>query len=155
MYSYHKYAIVTSRIGDWSLLSVACTQKSLWATSTTWPGIYDEYSIVLLSGVLKMDWQYSCGTFSGSQIPQRWIFAGMGCMAIINAYAMRICLSIAITEMVKPSSTTSNGTVSDTTCPSSEAISVTPRSGGTYEWDEYTQVRHTTWTTRWITKYYD
>ncbi|XP_050591921.1 putative inorganic phosphate cotransporter [Bombus affinis] len=36
------------------------------------------------------------------RIPQRWIFAIMGFLALFNAYAMRVCLSITITEMVIP-----------------------------------------------------
>ena len=39
---------------------------------------------------------------TGGRIPQRWIFAIMGFLALFNAYAMRVCLSITITEMVIP-----------------------------------------------------
>lgn len=38
--------------------------------------------------------------YAGGRIPQRWIFAIMGFLALFNAYAMRVCLSITITEMV-------------------------------------------------------
>ncbi|CAK9834371.1 Putative inorganic phosphate cotransporter [Anthophora retusa] len=41
-------------------------------------------------------WRTCCG-----RIPQRWIFAIMGFLALFNAYAMRVCLSITITEMVR------------------------------------------------------
>lgn len=40
-------------------------------------------------------------------IPQRVILAIMGFLAIANAYTMRVCLSVAITQMVKkPNHTT-------------------------------------------------
>lgn len=71
---------------------------------------------------------------------QRWVFAVMGSLAVVNAYAMRICLSIAITQMVKPQENSSNSTVLDKTCPSSESTSSISSGTGTYEWDEYTQV---------------
>lgn len=46
----------------------------------------------------------------GFIIPQRVVLAIMGFLGIMNAYAMRICLSVAIIEMVKrnPSSGTNN-----------------------------------------------
>ncbi|XP_032684299.1 putative inorganic phosphate cotransporter [Odontomachus brunneus] len=39
-------------------------------------------------------WKTCC-----NRVPQRWVFAIMGVLAIVNAYSMRVCLSIAITEM--------------------------------------------------------
>lgn len=35
-------------------------------------------------------------------IPQRYVLGLMGFLAVVNAYTMRISLSIAITEMVPP-----------------------------------------------------
>ncbi|XP_043464844.1 putative inorganic phosphate cotransporter isoform X4 [Leptopilina heterotoma] len=72
------------------------------------------------------------------RIPQRWVFAVMGFLALFIAYAMRVCLSIAITEMVIPH--TDNGTKEETEgqCP----IENDPKestAGGTYDWDENTQ----------------
>lgn len=34
-------------------------------------------------------------------IPQRYVLAIMGLLAIANAYTMRVCLNLAITQMVK------------------------------------------------------
>lgn len=34
-------------------------------------------------------------------IPQRYVLAVMGLLAIANAYTMRVCLNLAITQMVK------------------------------------------------------
>lgn len=35
-------------------------------------------------------------------IPQRYVLGIMGFLAIVNAYTMRVTLSVAITEMVEP-----------------------------------------------------
>ncbi|XP_012271666.1 putative inorganic phosphate cotransporter isoform X2 [Orussus abietinus] len=73
------------------------------------------------------------------RVPQRWVFAVMGFLALFNAYTMRICLSIAITEMVVPEAGHHNESRDDT-CPMENNTSDSPvSSGGTYDWDEYTQ----------------
>lgn len=54
------------------------------------------------------------------KIQQRWVFAIMGFLALFNAYTMRVCLSITITEMVAP-------------------LNQTNIQSGTYAWDESTQ----------------
>ncbi|XP_046434551.1 putative inorganic phosphate cotransporter isoform X2 [Neodiprion fabricii] len=74
-------------------------------------------------------------------IPQRWVFAVMGFLAVTNAYTMRICLSLAITEMVSTSATSANDTSLDDTCPDldSSTSSNSSSSSGTFEWSEYTQ----------------
>ncbi|XP_011152282.1 putative inorganic phosphate cotransporter isoform X2 [Harpegnathos saltator] len=57
-----------------------------------------------------LTWKACC-----NRVPQRWVFAVMGVLAVLNAYSMRVCLSIAITEMtVVDNKTHSN---SDNTCP--------------------------------------
>ncbi|XP_023247678.1 sialin-like [Copidosoma floridanum] len=77
------------------------------------------------------------------RIQQRWIFAVMGFLGLFNAYAMRICLSIAITEMTVPVNITEE--LIDDTCPdleqplTSNATVVLPPHRGTYVWSEYTQ----------------
>lgn len=65
----------------------------------------------------------------------------MGSFAIINAYTTRICLSMAITKMVKPMGTMSNRS-SHNTCAVSLSLPMYTYSGGgrMYDWDEYTQV---------------
>ncbi|XP_051157949.1 putative inorganic phosphate cotransporter isoform X5 [Leptopilina boulardi] len=72
-------------------------------------------------------------------IPQRWVFAVMGFLALFIAYAMRVCLSIAITEMVIPQ--TDNGTKTEEgTCPIDKNDPPKESTvGGTYAWDEETQ----------------
>ena len=67
----------------------------------------------------------------------------MGFLALFIAYAMRVCLSIAITEMVVPEK--ENDTILDEgTCPvyldESSKKNITTH-GGTYEWSQSTQVR--------------
>ncbi|XP_011496713.1 PREDICTED: sialin-like [Ceratosolen solmsi marchali] len=73
-------------------------------------------------------------------VPQRWIFALMGFLALLNAYAMRVCLSIAITEMVmQPNSST----IADGSCPSNIHISGNSTADNTnkgiYNWNEEEQ----------------
>ncbi|KAL0099190.1 hypothetical protein PUN28_020042 [Cardiocondyla obscurior] len=72
----------------------------------------------------------------GNHLPQRWVFAIMGFLAILNAYTMRICLSITITEMTNPI----NHTFTDDTCPA-QAKNSTKETDDVerYDWDEYTQ----------------
>ena len=63
--------------------------------------------------------------------------------AVCNAYAMRSCLSIAITEMTVPIKPDENISA-DETCPSENLSLVTNETEthrGTYEWNEYTQVK--------------
>ncbi|XP_048508610.1 putative inorganic phosphate cotransporter isoform X2 [Athalia rosae] len=64
----------------------------------------------------------------------------MGLLGVTNAYTMRICLSIAITEMVAAGETSTNDTNGDDTCPSYQGNTTsTNNSGGSFHWDEYTQ----------------
>ncbi|XP_017798778.1 PREDICTED: putative inorganic phosphate cotransporter [Habropoda laboriosa] len=78
-------------------------------------------------------WRACCG-----RIPQRWIFAIMGFLALFNAYAMRVCLSITITEMVRTPETEAP---SDNGCSAMEEdrkVVNTTRSTNNaqqYEWD--------------------
>ncbi|XP_014223244.1 putative inorganic phosphate cotransporter [Trichogramma pretiosum] len=76
-------------------------------------------------------------------IPQRWIFALMGFLGLFNAYAMRACLSITITQMVVP--TTHAFISEDETCRFNDTISTNTTvypdvtSKGIYNWDETLQ----------------
>ncbi|KAJ8682771.1 hypothetical protein QAD02_018563 [Eretmocerus hayati] len=78
-------------------------------------------------------WRRHC-----AYIPQRWVFAIMGFLALVNAYAMRVCLSITITEMTAPLNKSEH---LDNTCP----VQPSDKSGGkvsgngTFQWDEETQ----------------
>ena len=77
----------------------------------------------------------------------------MGFLGLFNAYAMRACLSITITQMVVPPEHTTE--FKDDTCQLLENMTQTagnssggnappqPLHGGTYEWSEYTQVYYT------------
>uniref|UniRef100_V5GIW1 Sialin n=1 Tax=Anoplophora glabripennis TaxID=217634 RepID=V5GIW1_ANOGL len=73
-------------------------------------------------------------------IPQRYILGIMGFLAVVNAYTMRVSLSIAITEMVASSNETDSVDVD--ACPAdnstSSSGSVTD-SNILYDWDETTQ----------------
>lgn len=78
---------------------------------------------------------------AGSRLPQRWIFAIMGFLAILNAYTMRICLSITITEMAVPL----KHNYTDDTCLNEKDISNKTKNvmdADRYHWDEYTQVKN-------------
>ncbi|KAF7406351.1 hypothetical protein HZH68_005720 [Vespula germanica] len=67
-------------------------------------------------------------------VPQRLVFAVMGFFAIFNAYVMRVCLSIALTQMVIPSNKTTNASL-DNTCPVfQEDQPVEQKLSGTYDW---------------------
>nr|CAD7456924.1 unnamed protein product [Timema tahoe] len=83
--------------------------------------------------------------------PQRYIFAVMGFFAIANAYTMRICLSLAITEMVTHHSPSNSSKKPDPdACPANPEDFQSPsmvrtleytrfQSAGTFDWDERTQ----------------
>ncbi|XP_053987943.1 putative inorganic phosphate cotransporter isoform X1 [Hylaeus volcanicus] len=76
------------------------------------------------------------------RIPQRWVFAVMGFLALFNAYAMRVCLSITITEMVYPS--TSENHTEDVCEYEPDVFAVTNLTrtsvnGKRYDWDGITQ----------------
>ncbi|XP_015588670.1 putative inorganic phosphate cotransporter isoform X2 [Cephus cinctus] len=74
--------------------------------------------------------------YRGVRVQQRWVFAIMGFLAVFNAYTMRICLSLAITEMVIP---LESHNYTDDTCSYSDTPSSGSSGAGTYDWDEYTQ----------------
>ncbi|XP_037805915.1 putative inorganic phosphate cotransporter [Lucilia sericata] len=69
-------------------------------------------------------------------IPQRVILAIMGFLAILNAYTMRISLSIAITELVVKKNHTEGG---DTAVCPADNLDSESSSGGTFEWSEELQ----------------
>lgn len=61
----------------------------------------------------------------------------MGFLAIVNAYTMRICLSIAITEMVVTKTTNESSTGDYCEAPGSDSDDSS--SGGDFEWSESLQ----------------
>ncbi|KAG7210886.1 hypothetical protein KM043_012367 [Ampulex compressa] len=111
----------------------------------------------LNNAIAKEEWLYNCATPSIGyslrmlsnwkaccvHVPQRWVFAVMGFLALLNAYAMRVCLSITITEMVQIPSHTTNAIVDDTCNISQDDIHNNNEkktvSSDVYDWDEYTQ----------------
>lgn len=73
-------------------------------------------------------------------VPQRVVLSIMGFLAIVNAYTMRICLSVAITEMVKKTVSNSSIEAGDTCPVIDEGTSSGGATGdGTFEWDEQLQ----------------
>ncbi|XP_058793477.1 sialin-like [Phymastichus coffea] len=83
-----------------------------------------------------------------SHIPQRYVFALMCFLGLFNAYAMRSCLSIAITEMVSNANITVAHndvcTYDNIALPSNNSINggntnSMNTSKDTYNWDQYTQ----------------
>lgn len=82
----------------------------------------------------------------GAGVPQRLVFAVMGFFAIFNAYVMRVCLSIALTQMVIPSNKTASAASLDNTCPvfpEDHHNTVEHKQSGTYNWTVGQQVRVT------------
>ncbi|XP_014203438.1 sialin-like [Copidosoma floridanum] len=77
-----------------------------------------------------------------SRIPQRWIMAIMSFFALFNAYTLRICLSIALTQMIIPRNHYENASRAET-CPEygdyASIINVTTVTKGIFNWSEYTQ----------------
>jgi ACS family sodium-dependent inorganic phosphate cotransporter len=66
------------------------------------------------------------------------VLAIMGFLAITNAYTMRICLNMAITEMVKKVSY-GNETLAEDVCLENEVEGGETSTGGEYEWSEELQ----------------
>ncbi|KAJ0177134.1 hypothetical protein K1T71_007143 [Dendrolimus kikuchii] len=83
-------------------------------------------------------------------IPQRYVLAVMGLLAIANAYTMRVCLNLAITQMVKKTTAVEGDAHYDpNACPdksivsnvTSEVAAILLRSDDPvqFEWSEVTQ----------------
>lgn len=76
-------------------------------------------------------------------IPQRYVLGVMGLLAVCNAYIMRMCLNVAITQMVFASESSNNSTaVSDSlVCPADEGIGGegSSRPHALFDWSESTQ----------------
>lgn len=72
-------------------------------------------------------------------IPQRWVMAIMGFLAVANAYTMRVCLNIAITQMVRKRAHSENA--DGGTCPGGYDIHVDSEDMETsgFDWNEETQ----------------
>lgn len=63
----------------------------------------------------------------------------MGFLAIVNAYTMRICLNVAITEMVKKIPPPTDNSTKGQFCPVPGGGSDGPVGGGDFEWSETLQ----------------
>lgn len=64
----------------------------------------------------------------------------MGFLAIVNAYTMRICLNVAITEMtIKKYRNDTGGELPEGTCPADPDSPGGGTNNGTFEWDEQLQ----------------
>ncbi|KAE8743199.1 hypothetical protein FOCC_FOCC011227 [Frankliniella occidentalis] len=50
-------------------------------------------------------------------IAQRYVFAAMGMLAMVNCYTMRACLSVAINEMTPPPYTSPSAAAGEDSCP--------------------------------------
>jgi hypothetical protein len=76
---------------------------------------------------------------SGFFLPQRVVLSIMGFLAIVNAYTMRICLSLAITEMVikKPIDNSTDGMQGY--CPEPNSNSTISSGGGDFDWSSTLQ----------------
>ncbi|KAK3916118.1 Putative inorganic phosphate cotransporter [Frankliniella fusca] len=79
-------------------------------TGPAWPARCPPAATMLLAGCLaklKTEW-----------IPQRYVFALMGMLGMINCYTMRSCLTVAINEMSRPPyKSPTAAAVSDDSCP--------------------------------------
>ncbi|CAG9786231.1 unnamed protein product [Diatraea saccharalis] len=78
-------------------------------------------------------------------IPQRYILGVMGLLGVCNAYTMRVCLNLAITQMVnhtKSSNESMTNLFDDDTCHNelnSTSSSAASKPHAIFEWDEKTQ----------------
>ncbi|KAL4712286.1 hypothetical protein ACJJTC_004048 [Scirpophaga incertulas] len=71
-------------------------------------------------------------------IPQRWVMAIMGFLAVANAYTMRVCLNIAITQMVRRR--VHVGEADDGACHVDvDVVATEATEVGGFEWSEETQ----------------
>ncbi|XP_053961369.1 putative inorganic phosphate cotransporter [Anastrepha ludens] len=70
-------------------------------------------------------------------VPQRVILSIMGFFAMLNAYTMRVSLSVAITELVVKKNQTDDG--SDVAICAADSIDSGSSSSGIYEWSEELQ----------------
>lgn len=68
-------------------------------------------------------------------LPQRVVLSIMGFLAIVNAYTMRICLNVAITEMVVKK-TLGNDSDSSQFCIVEGGENEDSLGGGEYDWYE-------------------
>lgn len=84
--------------------------------------------------------------YTGLKLPQRWIIVILGFLSLFNEYAMRICLSITITEMTLPPNNTMSLT-DETSCSTSNHRNITHvaiaenSNVDKYNWSEHTQVK--------------
>ncbi|XP_026752401.2 putative inorganic phosphate cotransporter [Galleria mellonella] len=76
-------------------------------------------------------------------IPQRYVLGVMGLLGVCNAYTMRVCLNLAITQMVRLNKT-SKAHVDENACPSDDVINnvttiVAEKPYAIFDWDQSTQ----------------
>ncbi|XP_037911071.1 putative inorganic phosphate cotransporter isoform X2 [Hermetia illucens] len=72
-------------------------------------------------------------------VPQRIILAIMGFLAICNAYTMRICLSVAITQMVISKTHPPGAEVGEGECAIDDEYESESSSSGEFDWSEELQ----------------
>lgn len=77
--------------------------------------------------------------FIGFIIPQRVVLSIMGFLAIVNAYTMRICLNVAITEMVVKRTRNDSDNEGGQYCYAEGSESESAVGGGDFEWSEKLQ----------------
>ncbi|XP_063362118.1 putative inorganic phosphate cotransporter isoform X1 [Cydia amplana] len=71
-------------------------------------------------------------------VPQRWVMAIMGFLAVANAYTMRVCLNIAITQMVRRKAASTG--YAEGSCPAEvEETTADPNDLSGFDWNEETQ----------------
>ncbi|CAH4029407.1 unnamed protein product [Pieris brassicae] len=74
-------------------------------------------------------------------IPQRYILGVMGLLGVCNAYTMRVCLNLAITQMVNRTKSSTDHFDPDA-CPNDEIVgnaTAILKPYATFDWDEKTQ----------------
>ncbi|XP_021183240.1 putative inorganic phosphate cotransporter [Helicoverpa armigera] len=77
-------------------------------------------------------------------IPQRYILGVMGLLGVCNAYTMRVCLNLAITQMVNRTKSGGSSYVDPDACPSDDLINnvttvIAEKPYAIFDWDEKTQ----------------
>ncbi|XP_037957583.1 putative inorganic phosphate cotransporter [Teleopsis dalmanni] len=82
-------------------------------------------------------WKRTCSKFF--IFPQRYVFGLMGFFAIFNAYTMRTCLSVVITQLVVPRNYSKETLERQFVCPILEMRNRQFLPGGEFEWSQELQ----------------
>lgn len=89
-------------------------------------------NLITLLSVINLIQIRSLSSSSVFCIPQRVVLSIMCFFAIAIAYAMRVCLSVAITEMVAKQNHSESGSADHSICPADPVVPGDPTSSVTF-----------------------